>query len=150
MPIIRVTKEFRFEGAHALLGYDGKCKHIHGHSYRLFVTVSGAPELSKNHPKSGMVLDFSELKHIVNTYITEPFDHALLLREGSPLTTDISDSYSNVMVVDFQPTSENLVIHFADILKERLPEQIELRSVKLYETPTSFVEWLAEDNPEQR
>ena len=147
MSIIRVTKEFRFEGAHALLNYDGKCRHIHGHSYHLYITVSGEPEQSKNHPKSGMVLDFSRLKDIVNTCIIEPFDHALILREGSPLAREISESYKNVMVVDFQPTSENLTIHFADILKEQLPEKLRLCSVKLYETPTSFVEWLVEDNP---
>ena len=149
MSIIRVTKEFRFEGAHALLDYDGKCRHIHGHSYRLFITISGVPELSKSHPKSGMVLDFNDLKKIVNNFIIEPFDHALLLRNGSPLTEEISQSYQNVVVVDFQPTSENLTIHFANILREQLPRHLKLRSVKLYETSTSFVEWLTEDNPEE-
>jgi len=148
MSIVRVTKEFRFEGAHALLDYDGKCRHIHGHSYRLLITVSGIPEFRECHPKSGMVLDFSELKNIVNTHIIEPFDHALILKSDSPLTEEISNSYENVKVVEFQPTSENLAIYFARILKEHLPKQIKLQSVKLYETTTSFVEWLAEDNPE--
>jgi 6-pyruvoyl-tetrahydropterin synthase len=148
MSIIRVTKEFRFEGAHALLDYDGKCRHIHGHSYRLLITVSGVPESRENHPKSGMVLDFSELKSIVTSYITEPFDHALILRSDSPLAEEISNSYENVKIVEFQPTSENLTINFAKILKEHLPSHIKLCSVKLYETSTSFVEWLSEDNPE--
>ena len=148
MSIIRVTKEFRFEGAHALLDYDGKCRHIHGHSYRLLITVSGVPEFRENHPKSGMVLDFSALKSIVTLHISDPFDHALILRSDSPLAEEISSSYENVKIVGFQPTSENLAIHFANILKEHLPKQIKLCSVKLYETPTSFVEWLAEDNPE--
>jgi len=148
MSIVRVTKEFRFEGAHALLDYDGKCRHIHGHSYRLLITVSGVPESRENHPKSGMVLDFSELKSIVTSYITEPFDHALILRSDSPLAEEISNSYENVKIVEFQPTSENLTIHFAKILKEHLPSHIKLCSVKLYETSTSFVEWLSEDNPE--
>ena len=148
MAIVRVTKEFRFEGAHALQYYDGKCRHIHGHSYHLFITVSGAPESGENHPKSGMVLDFSELKSIVNIHIIEPLDHALILRNDSPLAYEISESYQNVKIVEFQPTSENLAIYFAEILKEQLPAHIRLCSVKLYETSTSFAEWRVEDNPE--
>ena len=146
MSIIRVTKEFRFEGAHALQDYDGKCRHIHGHSYSLFVTVMGKPVDSLKHPKSGMVIDFSELKRIVNETIIEPFDHALILRNDSALVEEIAEAYSNVIVVDFQPTCENLAVYFAHTIKVNLPSDVRLFSVKLYETPTSFVEWIAEDN----
>lgn len=146
MSIIRVTKEFRFEGAHALQGYDGKCRHIHGHSYRLFVTVKGSPIQATDNPKSGMVIDFSELKKIVTETILDPFDHALILRDDSPFTREIAISYSNVVIVDFQPTCENLAIYFAHAIKKRLPSDIKLYSVKLYETPSSFVEWLSEEN----
>ena len=59
MSVIRVTKEFTFEAAHALYNYDGQCSNIHGHSYRLFVTVKGSPVSDINHPKNGMVMDFS-------------------------------------------------------------------------------------------
>lgn len=146
MPKIRITKEFRFEGAHALTDYDGKCRHIHGHSYRLFVSLKGTPRNESNHPKSGMVLDFSELKQIVNQLIIDPFDHALILRRDAKLVNEIMDAYQNVVVVDFQPTCENLTIYFAGLLQGNLPEELELQSIKLFETPTSFVEWVAEDN----
>ena len=146
MSIIRVTKEFRFEGAHALQDYDGKCRHIHGHSYRLFVTVKGEPNPSLNHPKSGMVVDFSDLKKVVNKTILEPFDHALILRNDSALATEIAEAYSNVVIVDFQPTCENLATYFAHTVAKKLPAEIKLHSVRLYETPTSYVEWLAEEN----
>ncbi len=146
MSIIRVTKEFRFEGAHALADYDGKCRHIHGHSYRLFVTIKGSPKEQKGNPKSGMVIDFSQLKEIVSKHITEPFDHALILREDSSLAKEISESYCNVIITPFQPTCENLAIHFADIIRENLPKNITLQSIKLYETATSYVEWVKEDN----
>ena len=56
--IIRLTKEFTFEAAHALEGYDGLCREIHGHSYRLFVTVKGTPCADESNPKFGMVMDF--------------------------------------------------------------------------------------------
>ncbi|MDP3452293.1 MAG: 6-carboxytetrahydropterin synthase [Bacteroidales bacterium] len=146
MSIIRVTKEFRFEGAHALTGYDGKCRHIHGHSYSLFVTLKGSPKGDSTHPKSGMVLDFSELKSLVNELIIEPFDHALILRKDAKLATEIERDYCNVIITDFQPTCENLAIYFADIIKNRLPDHLKLSGLKLYETPTSFVEWVADDN----
>lgn len=146
MSIIRITKEFSFEGAHALKDYDGKCRHIHGHSYKLYVTLKGVPLSELNHPKSGMILDFTEIKKIVNELIIDPFDHALILRRDAKLVKEIKDAYQNVLVVDFQPTCENLTIYFAGLLQENLPGELKLQSVKLFETPTSFVEWVAEDN----
>ncbi len=146
MSIIRITKEFSFEGAHALKGYDGKCRHIHGHSYRLFVTYKGETSKLKDHPKSGMVIDFTEIKNLVKTLIIDPFDHALILRDDSPLTKELEDQYCNVVIVEFQPTCENLAAHFASILLANQPEGLNLFSIRLHETATSFVEWFAEDN----
>ena len=71
MSKIRITKKFRFEAAHALYGYDGKCKNIHGHNYKLFVTVIGVPVNDNSNAKEGMVMDFGDLKKIVNTQIIE-------------------------------------------------------------------------------
>ena len=65
MAKIRVTKFYDFEMAHALWNYDGLCKNIHGHSYKLFVTVIGEPINNENDNKNGMVIDFSDLKKIV-------------------------------------------------------------------------------------
>ena len=104
MSTIRITKEFRFEGAHALQNYDGKCRHIHGHSYRLFVTLKGSPIAEASSPKNGMVVDFGDLKRVVNKYIVDPFDHALLLRSDAPVKEEISAAYQNVIILDFQPT----------------------------------------------
>ncbi|MCK9305751.1 MAG: 6-carboxytetrahydropterin synthase [Bacteroidales bacterium] len=146
MSKIRITKEFRFEGAHALRDYDGKCRHIHGHSYALFVTVTGEPLNIKENPKDGMVMDFGLLKKLVNDKIIEKFDHALILRSDAPLAGELSETYSNVVTVDFQPTCENLAIHFASLLSNSLPDDVNLHSVKLYETPTSYVEWIAQEN----
>lgn len=146
MSIIRITKEFRFEGAHALTDYDGKCRHIHGHSYKLYVTLKGTPQNELHHPKNGMVVDFTDLKGVVNRLIVDPFDHALLLRQDAKLASEISDAYENVIVLDFQPTCENLTIYFAKLLQGNLPAGVALHSIKLYETPTSFVEWVASEN----
>lgn len=146
MPIIRITKEFRFEGAHALTGYDGKCRHIHGHSYIMYVTVKGEPVNDETSPKNGMLIDFSVLKRTVNEHIIDKFDHALLMKKGTPLSEEISSEYGNVIITDFQPTCENLVSYMAGLISSRLPEGISLCSIRLYETASSFAEWRAEDN----
>ena len=141
MANLRITKEFRFEGAHALMDYDGKCRHIHGHSYRLMITVEGVPSLREGDPKIGMIVDFGDLKDIVETHIVKHFDHALLLRRNAPLAEEISGAYQNVLLLDFQPTCEQLTLHFADILKKIITIPNSLYSVRLYETPTSWCEW---------
>ncbi|MDR1199419.1 MAG: 6-carboxytetrahydropterin synthase [Prevotellaceae bacterium] len=146
MPIIRVTKEFRFEMAHALTNYDGKCKYIHGHSYVLKITVSGQPIEDENNSKLGMVIDFSDLKNIVNDNIIERFDHALVLSKKAKLADDLKCEYQKVEIVDYQPTCENLVMHFVEILKPLLPENVFLHHLKLHETATSCAEWFAADN----
>ena len=82
--IIRHSLSFNFETAHALYGYDGKCKNIHGHSYKLFVTVKGSPILDSSNPKFGMVIDFGDIKKIVRAEVVDQFDHAILLNVNSP------------------------------------------------------------------
>jgi len=144
---IRITKEFKIEMAHALYGYDGKCKNIHGHSYYLHVTVIGPIITDKSSPKNGMVLDFSDLKKIVNDKIISQLDHALLLNENSPDTNLFKgNNFEKVVFVDYQPTCENLLADFAKRLKSELPVNLKLHSLKLSETVTSYAEWYAEDN----
>ncbi|MFH4969375.1 6-carboxytetrahydropterin synthase [Gaetbulibacter sp. M240] len=146
---IRITKQFSFETGHALYGYDGKCKNVHGHSYKLDVTVIGKPISDKNHVKFGMVIDFSDLKKIVKEEIVDVFDHATVFNGNTPhveLAKALEERGHNVLLVDYQPTSEMMVIDFADKIKKRLPNNIALHSLKLQETDSSFAEWFAYDN----
>ncbi|MCI5777448.1 MAG: 6-carboxytetrahydropterin synthase [Bacteroidales bacterium] len=145
-PIIRVTKEFGFEMAHRLDGYDGLCRNIHGHSYKLAVTVRGRAEVGEVSPKLGMVIDFSVLKSIVNEEVVGRLDHALVVRRGSSLEAVAHEITERVEVVDYQPTCENMVADFACRILRRLPAGLELVSVRLHETATSFAEWVAADN----
>jgi 6-pyruvoyltetrahydropterin/6-carboxytetrahydropterin synthase len=147
MNVIRITKEFSFEMAHALFGYDGPCKNIHGHSYHLSVTVKGIPIKDKNNPKKGMILDFSELKAIVKP-IVDKLDHATILNAGSPHKKLAEENilFEKLVLVDYQPTCENMLIDIATKIKSQLKEEISLHHLKLRETPTSFAEWFAEDN----
>lgn len=143
---VRITKEFNFEMAHLLDNYDGLCRNIHGHSYRLFVTIIGQPEPSVESPKYGMVMDFSVLKGIVRREIVDKLDHALLVRRGTMQAQSLAGLSERIIEVDYQPTCENMVGHFAESIKPYLPSNVELFSIKLYETATSFAEWYAEDN----
>ena len=124
MPKCYVTKEFEFEAAHHLLNYDGACARVHGHSYKLQVIASGEVYLSGNLPATdNMVIDFKELKKIVEDKIIRSHDHA-----------DLNDIYDN-------PTAEVMVIKMYNEIQEALPRDVHLESVKLWETSTSFAEY---------
>jgi len=145
---IRITKHFDFEAAHALPGYDGKCKNIHGHSYQLFVTIIGTPINDKTNPKNGMVLDFGDLKKIVKEEIVDIYDHSIVLNKDSEhieLAKKIADYSHRMVLVNYQPTSELMLIDFADKIQKRLPTDVKLHSLKLYETNNSYAEWFASD-----
>lgn len=147
MSTIRITKEFKFEMAHALMNYDGPCRNIHGHSYYLYVTLTGEPVQTTGSPDCGMVLDFGKLKKIVRETIVDELDHALLLNDQTPEEeVRALKNFNKVVLVPFQPTCENLLIDFAARLKPLLPAHINLFSLKLCETVTSFAEWYASDN----
>lgn len=149
MSTIRITKQFSFETGHALYGYDGKCKNVHGHSYKLSVTVIGTPISDTKHVKHGMVIDFGDLKKIVKEEIVDVFDHATVFNKNTPhieLAKELKTRDHKVLLVNYQPTSEMMVIDFADKIKQRLPQNIELHSLRLQETETSYAEWFASDN----
>ena len=146
--VIRVTKEFPFEMAHVLWNYDGPCRNVHGHSYRLFVTLSGIPVEDLKNPKNGMVIDFTDLKSIVKKEIVNVFDHAVVVsrKYDKEKTEMFTKMFGNTVLVDYQPTCENLVSDFAERIAGHLPAGVKLHSLKLYETATSFAEWFASDN----
>jgi len=148
MTKIRVTREFAFEMAHVLKGYDGPCKNVHGHSYRLFVTLMGVPVSDGSDPKNGMVIDFNDLEAIVMRRIIKRFDHSVVISNDFDYEKKkiLAFAFGNTVIVDYQPTCENLVADFAVTLKDDLPAGITLHSLKLYETEKSFAEWFSTDN----
>lgn len=147
MESIRVTKSFQFSMAHALDGYDGLCKYIHGHTYALEVTFLGKIKNEFGHPKNGFVIDFKDLSSFVKKFILDVFDHSLVLQQESKLLQNIKDVTENqrVHLTPFQPTCENLLLHFVKTLKDQNTMGVELVRMRLDETPTSFAEWFIED-----
>lgn len=145
MARIRVTKEFHFEAAHFLPGYDGLCANLHGHSYRLLVTLRGEILKDATSPKNGMVIDFSVLKGIVERNILQVLDHSLIVRKHT-YALPATCTHLRILELDDQPTSENILLWIVERLRTVLPQQVELFRVRLYETATSCAEWTVEDN----
>lgn len=139
--MLKVAKEFSFDMAHLLDGHDGKCKNLHGHTYKLQVIVSG--ETENNGAKKGMVIDFADLKRAVNELIISPMDHAFIYDQSSERETKIAQLLqqlnSKTFALPMRSTAENL----AQFIFQRLKENVgfHLHSVRLWETPTSFAEY---------
>lgn len=147
--MIRITKIFNFETAHVLYNYDGKCKNMHGHSYKLFVTVKGNPIKDLDHHKNGMVVDFGDIKKIVKEEIVDIWDHAVLVNGDSPhklLGESLENQGHKVIFCKYQPTCENMLYDIAAKIKSKLPSHVQLAYLKLHETENSYGEWIAEEN----
>lgn len=146
--LLRITREFTFEMAHVLFNYDGPCRNVHGHSYKLLVTISGKPIEDSNNPKNGMVIDFAELKNIVLEKIVNIFDHSVVISRDfdKDKILMLEKTFGNTVIVDYQPTCENLVSDFAERLRKQMPPGVSLHSLKLHETAKSCAEWFASDN----
>lgn len=147
--MIRITKIFTFETAHVLYNYDGKCQNMHGHSYKLFVTVKGTPINDINNVKNGMVMDFGDIKKIVKEEIVDVWDHAVLLNALTPhkeLGEDLAQKGHKVIECNYQPTCENMLYEIAEKIKNKLPSHVQLAYLKLHETENSYGEWFAEEN----
>jgi 6-pyruvoyltetrahydropterin/6-carboxytetrahydropterin synthase len=139
---VRITRIFSFEAAHALKDYNGACRNIHGHSYKLWVTVKGSVN-----PETGLLIDFKDLKKMVNEVLVDSYDHRLLLYQDDQMVkNNIGSIAQNLVVLPFNPSSENLIISFSSMIINALPDGVSLHHLKLYETEKSFTEWYSEDN----
>jgi 6-pyruvoyltetrahydropterin/6-carboxytetrahydropterin synthase len=122
---------------------------MHGHSYKLFVTVKGTPINDINNVKNGMVVDFGDIKKIVKEEIVDVWDHAVLLNALTPhkeLGEDLAQKGHKVIECNYQPTCENMLYEIAEKIKNKLPSHVQLAYLKLHETENSYGEWFAEEN----
>lgn len=148
--ILRVTKTFSFEMAHALNNYDGDCRNIHGHSYKLSVTVCGTVNPENDSPKEGMVIDFKHIKEAVKSILSD-YDHSLILNEKMRSLTNAAflSQFKKTRFVDFQPTCENILVEIKNRISQTIDVSVKLVSVRLDETATSYAEWFESDNVKQ-
>lgn len=141
--MISICKIFRFEAAHAIHHYPGKCAHIHGHSYELHVTVQGKQPIDHFIEGLGIIMDFKELKALVQKEVINTLDHKLILSKAYLSETKNQFSPDELVVFDVEPTAENLLLLVNRQLTSILPEHVRLHSLKLWETRDSYAEWSA-------
>ena len=139
--MLSITKIFHFEMAHAICGYAGACKNIHGHSYELHVTVSAANNENDYIPAPGFMADFKDIKKWVQAIVIEKFDHSLLLSPGFIEANPAVSSLKNLVIFEAEPTAENLLIHTRLMLVNIFPDNLKLIHLKLFETKDSYAEW---------
>lgn len=141
-----ITKVMETETGHRLVNYDGKCSHLHGHSYRWEVTV-WAPDLDAR----GMVMDFSELKEAMTQRVAH-LDHAMVLCDRDPAYRVLKDmpatngTTQRVIGVPFNPTAENLAALIAGQLQAELSDGVYVVRVRVWETSSSNATWEDEDH----
>jgi 6-pyruvoyltetrahydropterin/6-carboxytetrahydropterin synthase len=140
--MLQISKIFRFEMAHAIYGYAGKCKNVHGHSYILHVTITGSLDNDNYIPAPGFIYDFKQLKKIVNETVINKLDHQLVLSNEYLQTNTALISAENILAWEMEPTAENILIYIKQNLKLALPAEIKLIKLRLYETADSYAEWL--------
>jgi 6-pyruvoyltetrahydropterin/6-carboxytetrahydropterin synthase len=135
-----ITKKFRFEAAHALLNYNGPCKNIHGHSYELLVSVTGTKDT-----ESGMVMDFKLLKSIVKEEFLDKIDHALIINTQQAASELYRTYTGKIFEMRAEPSAENMVELFAELIASKLPAHCKVYRIKLFETESSYVEWFNDE-----
>lgn len=141
--MIRDTKVVEFETAHLLPGYNGGCGNLHGHSYKIEVTVEG-PQ-NKNY--YDMVMDFKDIKSAINAVVP---DHRFVFSSDDKISCEIAEVLDkhNIEYVEypFITTSENMVKHYAELINDYIHYNlghtcVNVVHVKLWETSTSYSEW---------
>jgi len=132
---MKIAKEFRWEMGHRLPEHFGKCKNIHGHSYKMIVELEGEVE------ESGMVMDYYNLKKIVEP-IVEKLDHAFMVyKEDKEIISFLEKMKSKMVVVEFRSTVENICKYFlGEIKKANFPQNVKKVSVRIYETAEDYAE----------
>lgn len=141
-----ITKSLEFDAGHRLPYHDSQCRHMHGHRYRLEVTVEGPVQSTKDSPESGMVTDFSKLKTLANQYIVDHWDHAFLVYREDQVVLEFLETLPNHKTVKLEsiPTAENLAAiifeTLAPVISQEMGPEIQLTHIRLFETPNSWAD----------
>lgn len=132
-----VTKTVKFDAAHILTNHQGLCKNLHGHTYRVDVTVAQVEGEAAD-----MVMDFKDLKALATEVICDRFDHAFIYNTVSPgeceIAAVVKKNGMRTVAIPFRSTAENLSKMFFEELSSRIPG---LTSVRVWETAESCAEF---------
>lgn len=128
--MFRVSREIKFCYGHRLLEYSGKCRYLHGHNGRAIITIE-----SEALDQLGMVMDFSEIKKVVSTWIDENLDHRMILHRDDPILSTLKKMGEPVYIVDVNPTAENIAKIIFDFTQNH---GFPVTQVLLWETDSCF------------
>ncbi len=141
-----ITRRLEFDAGHRISTHNSQCRHLHGHRYVLEITLSGDIISDQGVAEQGMVMDFSEVKRIAKSVLVDKWDHAFLVFSGDVRVMQFLQSLEDhkTIVLDVQPTAENLVLIAFDILDEAYQDtygnHLKLEHVRLYETPNCWAD----------
>ena len=144
-----VTKEFTFDAAHQLPNHTGLCKNIHGHTYKLQVTLTGLVLEVDGSSQEGMVVDFKDMKDWIKDMVLDKFDHAFIAKGDEPILPTLKELGSKVFEIGVRTTAENMARYIFETLCLNLPPNVFVKNVRLYETPTSYADYKAKDYEQQ-
>jgi 6-pyruvoyltetrahydropterin/6-carboxytetrahydropterin synthase len=134
--MICITKKIEFEAAHRLSNYSGACSQIHGHTYKLEVTLCGPID-----PETDMIMDFKNLKLILRNTVLSHFDHSLILKDNPENRMIFADYSGKVTWMETEPTAERMIEWIVREVSRILPQGLALTKLKLYETSGSYASW---------
>jgi 6-pyruvoyltetrahydropterin/6-carboxytetrahydropterin synthase len=146
MSEFQITRRLEFDAGHRIPNHDGQCRHLHGHRYRIEVTLSGKLVQTAGSPDEGMMMDFGLIKNIMQEHIVTPWDHSFFVAKSDQLLIDFLNSIPGhkTTILNSIPTAENLAKAAFDILQPKLSEaydgRIRLKQLRLYETPNCWAD----------
>lgn len=140
--MLQLTKIFHFEMAHAIHGYPGACKNIHGHSYELHVSLGISNANNYFIPETGFIMDFKLIKTMIKELVIDGFDHKLVLSQHYLVHHPELHGHENLVKWEVEPSVENMLIFIQRQLCSKLPPGISLAELKLYETADSYARWV--------
>lgn len=141
-----ITRKLEFDAGHRISTHNSQCRHLHGHRYVLEITLSGDIISDQGVAEQGMVMDFSEVKRIAKSVLVDKWDHAFLVYSGDVRVVQFLQSLEDhkTIMLDVQPTAENLVLIAFDILDEAYQDtygnHLQLEQVRLFETPNCWAD----------
>lgn len=144
---MEITRRLEFDAGHRIPNHTSQCKHLHGHRYAIEITLSGDVIATEGISEQGMVMDFSDVKHIAKERVVDVWDHAFLVYRGDQVVREFLTTLPNhkTVVLDVVPTAENLAKAAFELLQPAYQDiygnHLKLQRVRLYETPNNWADY---------
>ncbi|MBI5005787.1 MAG: 6-carboxytetrahydropterin synthase QueD [Nitrosomonadales bacterium] len=144
---MQITRRLEFDAGHRIPNHNSQCKHLHGHRYAIEITLSGDIITAAGVSEEGMVMDFSDVKHIAKERVVDVWDHAFLVYRGDKAVLDFLNTLPNhkTVMLDVIPTAENLAKVAFDLLhdayRDTFGNHLKLERIRLFETPNNWADY---------